>query len=96
MPLSTTELKCYAGMAFEPTGHICRTCRCPVMQSGDAFVCIGCGMKGMISPATICGCGVVKQSGKDMPRFRCVPNPERSPEHPSLVVIEVQPAMAAE
>lgn len=71
-----------------PTDHACSVCLGRIMVSVSdrmAFWCPCCGAESTGSPATICGCGAINDTGKQL--FRCAPNPMPTVTNPALVVI---------
>lgn len=86
-----------AGWLLEP--HVCRHCFGRLVSKADGarpgawrFLCTNCGAEEVgAAPAVLCACGIQLRNhgpGPDLvdAGLRCQPNPEPSPDFPSLYV----------
>lgn len=78
--------------------HVCRNCLSRLVKRDapdgpPVFECGNCTLSAKDKPDGICGCGILPKpsSGKaspTAPRFRCVPNPNRTVGTSAAVVIQ--------
>lgn len=73
--------------------HICRVCygRLIAEVNGDGkrkgtVRCSDCGLEEQGDHRALCCCGVKLRNGKNA-GFRCLPNPDISPEMPSEIIV---------
>lgn len=83
-----------SGHLYQITEHACRHCMGRILRCDDVFRCADCGAEAKadhrrpVHSAAVCCCGLKEPVGSAVKQtFRCVANPNRTPENPAEITV---------